>query len=165
MIKKKQTPLVYLAGAIENAPDSGKTWRSAITPFLRNELNHDLFNPCLEENHVLTPHEFRHFREWKSSDLTRFRKVVHKIIDTDLTNLIQRVNYVICLWDEYVLGGGGTPGELTTAYLHHIPVYLVAGIPVEDISSWIIGCSTKIFEDFGTLKEYLKEKYPKPNGK
>ncbi len=159
MGKNGKQPLVYLAGAIENAPDSGRSWREEISLFLEKELNQNVFNPCLEENHVLTPHEFRNFRKWKATDLPRFRKVVHKIIETDLTTLLKRVDYIICLWDQYVLNGGGTHGELTVAYLHQIPVYMVSRIPLGEMSSWVIGCTTEIFSDFDQLKNFLLKKF------
>ncbi len=155
----KQPPLVYLAGAIERAPDNGCGWREEISRFLTEELHHRVFNPCLEENHVLTPEEFRHFREWKISDLPRFRRVVHKIIRTDLTTLVNRVDYIVGLWDEYVLPGGGTHGELTMAFWHHIPVYLVSHIPLPEMSSWIVGCTTEIFFNFEDLKQFLRQKF------
>ncbi len=164
MGKKGKQPLVYLAGAIENAPDSGRKWREEISRFLVEELGHRVFNPCLEENHVLTPEEFRHFREWKRNDLPRFRRVVHKIIHTDLTTLIERVDYIICLWDQYVLNGGGTQGELTMAFWHRIPVYMVSAIPLENMSSWIIGCTTEIFSDFEQLRTHLREIYRASEG-
>jgi hypothetical protein len=151
--------LVYLAGAIENAPDGGTGWRREISEFLVNELNHNSFNPCLEENHVLSPQEFRQFRQWKTTNLQRFRKTIRKIINNDITILTKRISYIICLWDEFVLSGGGTQGELTVAFLNDIPVYMVTPFPLKKISSWIIGCTTEIFTDFSTLKQFLLSKY------
>lgn len=154
--------LVYLAGAIEKAPDAGCRWREEMTRFLNRELQHSVFNPCLEENHILTPYEFKNFRKWKTTDLPRFREVVHKIINNDLNILIHEVDYIICLWDRYVLEGGGTHGELTVAFLNHIPVYMVSRFPLETISSWIIGCTTEIFTDFDSLKNFLRDFYLSP---
>ncbi len=161
MWKNKKRPLVYLAGAIENAPDAGSKWRRDISEFLESQLNHAVFNPTLEENHVLTNEEFNNFRKWKSSDLTRFRKVIHKIIKTDLTILTEKVDYIICLWDEHVLAGGGTHGELTMAFWYKIPVYMITEIPVEKMSSWVVGCTTELFYDFDSLKKYLMNRYNK----
>jgi len=69
------------------------------------------------------------------------------------------VDYIICLWDEYVLHGGGTHGELTMAFWHNIPVYMVTKIPVQKMSSWIIGCTNRIFDNFEELKVFLRKKY------
>ncbi len=159
MLKNPGQPLAYLAGAIEKAPDAGRAWRNDISEFLSGELKHAVFNPSIEENHVLTPEEFRNFRQWKTSDLVKFRKTVHKIIQTDLTMLLNQVDYIICLWDEYVLGGGGTHGELTMAYWHNIPVYMVSRIPLAEMSSWVVGCTTEIFFDFAALKSFLRRKF------
>lgn len=161
MWKNGERPLIYLAGAIENAPDNGQRWREEITSFLEKELGHQVFNPCLQENHLLTSEEFQKFRQWKTSDLPRFREVMWRIISTDITILRTRVDYMICLWDEYVLNGGGTQGELTIARLQHIPVYMVTQIPLSQISSWIIGCTTEIFPNFERLKIFLKSYFSK----
>ncbi len=150
---------VYLAGAIEYAPDQGSRWREDMTRFLVNELGHRVFNPCIEENHILTPDEFRHFRKWKQTDLRKFRHVVRKLIHTDLTTLINDIDYVVCLWDEHVLKGAGTQGELTFCFYYNIPVYMVSTFPIPAMSSWIIGCTTEIFPHFEALKEFLREKY------
>jgi hypothetical protein len=36
-----------------------------------------------------------------------------------------------------------------------VPVYLVTGRPVEQISGWILGCATEIFGSFDDLEQYL----------
>ena len=157
--KNGNQPLVYLAGAIEHAPDGGRRWREEMSRFLMKELHHRVFNPCLEESHILTPEEFNDFRSWKTSDISRFRQVMHKIIQTDITMLINEVDYIICLWDQYVSAGGGTQGELTMAFWHRIPVYLVSNIPVQDMSSWILGCTTEIFNNLKELRKFLQDRY------
>ncbi len=154
---------VYLAGAIEHAPDGGAGWREELTPFLKEKLNHEIFNPCLEEVNILTEEESRFFRQWKSEDPHRFRQTMRKLIETDLNMLVNEIDYVICLWDDHVLNGGGTHGELTMAYYHRIPVYMVSTIPREKMSSWIVGCSTEVFDNFEELKDFLFKKYSRRN--
>ena len=146
---------VYLAGAIEAAPDSGTTWRRELTHYLETELDWNVFDPSQHELDFLTNTEKANFRQWKSTDITRFKPVIKKIIDRDLDQLLKKCQVVICLWDDYVIPGGGTHGELTLAYEHGLPVYLVLGMPIEKVSSWIIGCTTEIFSDFDELKQYL----------
>jgi hypothetical protein len=58
--------------------------------------------------------------------------------------------------------GGGTYGELTVAYYHNIPVYMVAAKPLSQISGWILGCATEFFESFEELKEFLRENFRIP---
>ena len=150
---------VYLAGAMEHAPDLGAAWRNEISQFLTSELGHRVFNPCVEQTHVLTPEERRFFRTWKGTDLNRFRATVRKVIEKDLNTLLHEIDYIICLWDEFVANGGGTQGEITMAYFNRIPVYMVSTIPMASVSSWILGCTTELFTNFEELKEFLREEF------
>jgi hypothetical protein len=150
---------VYLAGAMEHAPDLGAAWRNEISEFLTSELGHRVFNPCVEQTHVLTSEERRFFRTWKATDLNRFKATVRKVIEKDLNTLLHEIDYIICLWDEFVANGGGTQGEITLAYFHRIPVYMVSTIPTASISSWILGCTTELFTSFEELKELLRKEF------
>ena len=147
---------VYLAGAIEAAPDDGREWREALTQFLEQDLGYQVHDPSRQEADVMSPKEHDHFREWRRTDFQRFQKVIHRIIKQDLKQILFDTDLIICKWDEYVAGGGGTQGELTLAFLHNIPVYLVSDFPVERISSWILGCITQKFDNFDDLKVHLK---------
>ena len=73
--------------------------------------------------------------------------------------LINKADYVICLWDEAVFKGGGTHGEVTLAYHYNIPVYLVNRVPYKDLSGWIHACSSEYFVDFDSLQQFLLRKY------
>lgn len=149
----------YLAGAMEHAPDRGCKWRSDITPFLTDTLGHRIFDPCIEENRILSANDRRKLGIAKKSDLKEFRHLMRKIIDADLNTILDEVDYVICLWDEYVLKGGGTHGELSLAYHNDIPVYMVTRILPANISSWILGCTTEVFISFDELRMFLRNKY------
>ncbi len=147
--------LIYLCGAIEYAPDKGKGWRAALTPLLR-ELGHDVYDPAEDERKNLDDTELREFRGWKRSDPERFRRTVRKIIAWDLDWIEQRADCVVAFWDEYAPRGGGSGGELTVAHRRGIPVYLVTGMPVEQISGWILACASEVFSDFRQLRNFLQ---------
>ena len=149
---------VYLAGAIENAPDGGVEWRRDLARFLENDLRHEVLDPTVHECHRLTDEERRFFRHWKADPATwtRFQQVVRRIIHRDAELILQETDYIIAYWDEGVLGGGGTHGELTLAFLHGIPVYLVLGLPRTQVSSWILGCCEEVFDSFEALKSRLR---------
>ena len=149
----------YLAGAIEHAPDGGEAWRKDVKQMLAESLAHSVYDPTDEEMQVITQEESGNFRRYKSSDFNRFQPIIRKIIDHDIRTLTEQIDYVICLWDEHVKHGGGTQGELTLAYHHKIPVYLVTRFPTEEISSWILGCTSNLFNSFNELRQYLIEKY------
>jgi len=149
----------YLAGAIEHAPDHGNAWREEMTAFLTNEFGHHSYNPLIEEPKILTPKESAQFRALKTQNLPEFRKIVRKLIRNDIKSILTEIDYIICLWDEYAERGGGTYGELTFAFYHQIPVYMVTPLELANISGWILGCATEYFESFEELKGFLREKF------
>jgi nucleoside 2-deoxyribosyltransferase len=150
--------LAYLCGPIEFAHDGGKLWRRKLTPFLRDTLGHRVYDPAEDERKNLTDEEAAHFREWKTSDLERFRRVVRKIIAFDLDLIEHKADYVICFWDS-AAPSGGTPAELTAAHRKGIPVYLVTTVPVEQVSGWMLGCSDQVFTSVDSLKEFLATRF------
>ena len=149
----------YLAGAIEHAPDLGKKWRNEIGLFLEKELAHNYYNPLKEEEKYLTQEEMETFRGLKVTNINRYKTILRKLINGDINELIKSIDYIICLWDEYTEKGGGTYGELTVAFEHNIPVYMVTEKLNAEISGWVLGCTTEIFTNFSDLKSYLREKY------
>ena len=150
---------VYLSGAIEHAPDRGKAWRNDISDFLKTKLGHDCYNPLIEEKLFLTEEEREKFRSLKNTDLSKFKKIVRKLMRGDLESLNNEINYMICLWDSYAAKGGGTYGELTFAFYKDVPVYMVTEENINEISAWVLSCTTNIFESFEELKEFLRERY------
>ena len=145
---------VYLCGAIEYSPDHGRAWRADVTPFLV-QLGHDVYDPALDEKKNLTDEERKDFRGWKVTDLRRFQQTIRKIIQYDLDIIEQRTDFIVAFWDEHAGRGAGSQGELTIAHRRGIPVYLVAGMPVTQISGWLLGCATEVFADFTELKAFL----------
>jgi hypothetical protein len=146
---------VYLAGAIEYAPDGGKAWRLELKDFIEREIGFSVFDPCVNEIALLSEEEKLHLRTWKVSQREKFLPVMRRIIDHDLFKLLNHTRFVICLWDEHVMKGAGTAGELTAAYQNGIPVYVVAAIPMQRMSSWVIGCATEVFSSMDEIKEFL----------
>jgi hypothetical protein len=151
--------LAYLCGPIEFADGGGKLWRQKLSPFLRDQLGHRVYDPAQDEKKNLTDDEAAHFREWKLADLERFRRVVRKIIQFDLDLIENQADYVICFWGYAYGQSGGTSAELTLAYRKGIPVYLVSPLPREQISAWMLACSDQIFASIEDLKVFLLARY------
>ena len=151
--------LAYLCGPIEFADDGGKLWRRKLTPFLRDQLGHHVYDPAEDERKNLTVDEAAHFREWKKQDLERYRRAVRKIIAFDLDLIDHKADYVVCYWDATATQSGGTAAELTFAHRKGIPVYLVTPLPVEEISGWTLGCSDQVFSSIELLKEFLAARF------
>lgn len=151
--------LAYLCGPIEFAQDGGRLWRRKLAPFLAEQLGHRVYDPAEDEKKNLSDDECAHFRDWKKTDLDRFRRVVRKIIAFDLDLIENRADYVICYWDSTGAQSGGTPAELTVAHRKGIPVYLVTPLPVEQISGWMLACSDQVFSSIEQLKEFLAARF------
>jgi len=154
---------VYLAGAIEHAPDKGKVWRADLAEFLQREFGHEVYNPHIEEPKILTDEERQQFRSLKTENLPEFQKIVRKLIRNDIKSILTEIDYVICLWDKYAEKGGGTYGELTFAFYHGIPVYMVTPMKLQEISGWILGCTTDFFKNHDELKTFLHDKFRTSN--
>jgi nucleoside 2-deoxyribosyltransferase len=148
--------LFYLAGSIEYSPDLGKSWRAEITPLLES-LGHEVYDPALDEMKNLTADEVAQFRSWKSSDLDRFQQTIRKIIAYDLDLIEHRCDALVCYWDQYAGRGAGTQGELTFAHRLGMPVYMICGVPVEQISGWLLGCATEVFTGFDEFRAFATE--------
>jgi nucleoside 2-deoxyribosyltransferase len=153
--------LAYLCGPIEFAPDGGKLWRRKLTPFLHNELGHRVYDPAEDEKKNLTDEEAEQFREWKRTDVERFRRVIRKIIQYDIDLVENRADYLICCLNGQgaALASGGTSAELTFAHRRGIPVYLVTDVAVGEISGWVLACADRVFENIDELKKFLLERY------
>jgi len=150
-------PQAYLAGAMERAPDRGRGWRERLLPVLA-ELGHAWFNPCEEELVVATEEERASFREWKAAGHERFVPLMQRIIDHDLAAL-RDSDYVVCYWDEHAQWSGGTPSEVTLGRVWGKPVYLVHAMDRAEVSSWVQGCASLIFESLDELFDYLRQEY------
>lgn len=150
--------LAYLSGSIEYSPDHGKAWRAELTPFLHS-LGHSVYDPAQDEKKNLSDGEYDAFRAWKHSDLPRFQQVIRKIIAYDLDWIEHRSDYVVAYWDHYATRGAGTQAELSLAHRAGKPVYLVAGMPLGEVSGWILGCSSEVFTSFDDLRHHLRRRY------
>lgn len=151
--------IAYLSGAIEAATDQESKWRDEIALWLKEKLDHDVIDPVQLSQALIDKENAHGFRYWKLSDLNRFKAFVHKIIQQDISAVINDSDYIICYWTDAVKDGAGTQGELTVAHLHQKPVYLVHNDDISTLSGWAIGCTTEIFNDFAALKTFLALEY------
>ena len=151
--------LAYLCCPAELAEQRGKHWRHKLAPFLRDKLGHRVYDPAEDDKKNLTQPEIDNFRRWKMTDMDRFRRVARKIIAFNLELIERKADYVICYWGSDAIHCGGTCAELTAAHRKGIPVYLVATVPVEQISGWALGCSDHLFSSIDSLKLFLAARF------
>ncbi len=152
--------IAYLSGAMENAKNEGSGWRSEITIWLRDNLKHSIIDPVIATAKLVEKTESRNYRSWKTSNPNKFKEFVRQAIDNDLNSVVNKADYLICLWNNEVLTGGGTHGEVTMAYYHNKPVYLINQLDMPNqLSGWIMSCATEIFKDFELMQKRLLEIY------
>jgi hypothetical protein len=149
----------YLAGGIEFAEEAASNWRREMTAWLHDHLGHAALDPTIHDDDQLTPGERASFRQWKADGDERFLPAIRKIIHHDLRTILEASDYVICRWCEGTQRGGGTAGELTLAYWHQVPVYLVLDRPRAEMSAWILGCATHVYPSLDALREDLLRIY------
>ena len=147
---------VYLSGGMEYAPDEGRDWRIEMQSWLERELGCTVFNPNVESDRLLrTEYRDIDFRELKKRDIGRYRAIVESFVTIDCAEIAGRTDFVVAYWDDAAQRGAGTKGELTMAHFFRKPVYMVTAMPLESIPGWVLGCVSRTFGDFASLKEFL----------
>ena len=151
--------LAYLCGPIDLTGEGETLWRRKLTPFLRDQLGHRVYDPSEVAKKNLTEAEIANFRAWQTTDLDRFRRVCRKIIASSLDLIEHKADYLICYWDAADPASGGAPAELTAAFRKGIPVYLITELPVEQVNAWALGCSDQVFYSLDNLKDFLSSRF------
>ena len=85
-----------------------------------------------------------------------FKSNVRKhFVYTDLELVEKDSDAIIVLWDEGAQLGGGTHNEISHAYEHDIPIFMMTNVPLEDVPGWIVSQTTKLFTKWDQLYAYL----------
>ena len=151
--------IAYLSGGMENAQNEGADWRSDMTNWLKENLGHDTIDPVIETKKTVLAHGAEEYQDWKTTDHGKYKEFIRLLINQDLRAVIGKVDYLIVLWDESILYGGGTHGEVTMAYWVDRPIFLVNKLPKDKLSRWISSFSTETFDSFDELKKALLKEF------
>lgn len=145
MAVKTDKPTIYLAGGMEKAGEYGAIWRAEMTPHLEG-LGYHVWNPYTEEMNVGIGVES--LAELKRKDYEQFLKFSRKIVEYDISALVQ-CSAVAVRIDDSVLKGAGTYGEITVCHLYNVPVYAWIDLPNGryDVPAWAMGCLTEYTYD------------------
>ncbi|OGU27047.1 MAG: hypothetical protein A2X66_00465 [Ignavibacteria bacterium GWA2_54_16] len=145
---------------MEYAKGEGVNWRREMELWIDANLKHAVFNPNRESEQFLARRlPGMQFRDLKQRNLEQYTTLVRDLIDTDVHEIAERSDYVICYWDSSAQRGAGTTGEVTTARFARKPVYLVTELDLQEIPGWILGCATKVFSSFDELRTFLLRTY------
>ena len=116
---------------MEYAKNGGADWRKEITLWLITNLNHSVIDPVIESKKLIKNYKEEEFRSWKQTNPEKYVEIMRRAIIKDLDAVVNKADYIICLWDENVFKGAGTHSEVTFAYYNDKPIYLInkLGIP------------------------------------
>ena len=148
---------------MEHAKNGGADWRKEITSWLIENLNHSVIDPVVESKKLIKNYKEEEFRSWKQTNPEKYVEIMRRAIIKDLDAVVNKADYIICLWDENVFKGAGTHSEVTFAYYNDKPIYLINKLGINDLSGWVMSCATEIVNDFESLKILLNNRYN--NGK
>lgn len=156
---------IYLAGAIEKAPDGGVGWRKTVRPILEKK-GFKVFDPCIETDGALAKHlgwdEFNitKWRELREEDPEKCAEAADWIVEQDLNAVLQS-DILLIYCNQYGIKSAGTLGEATVAKTEGIPVVLLLdrGISEPDLPLWLLGCSYNIvhYNPYKSLVNQVEE--------
>ncbi|OGU28710.1 MAG: hypothetical protein A2X67_09210 [Ignavibacteria bacterium GWA2_55_11] len=158
MIHRRQ--VVYLSGGMQYAPGGGASWRSTFRAWAEEALGHRVIDPVKESNKLMVRWR-KKGRVLRGSDRVGgdWPKFFRTIVDRDVDLVINRSDYVVCLWNSGARRGAGTQGELTVARMSRKPVYVVSRTNRTNLPGWVQGCLTEHFSNFADLQDFLVNQY------
>jgi len=162
--KLKQKLKTYLAGPIGDVPlKEARTWRDMVTERLA-QMGIGVLNPLHKESEMAVR---RKLLLWsRTGNIDALRPLVNKeLIDPDL-EMVEASDFVTMWLPKEGQEVCGSYGEITHAYSHEVPVYVVTERKTRplNIPYWAIGCSTKIFRSWDDYFKYVEENWPVKNG-
>jgi len=168
-VKKKKKWRVYLAGAMQYAPDMGAGWRNKLQKSLR-KLPFEFRDPVKLEPKKLKgkrvnrlPEGVNSWFEFKASNverlLQRFDLYGNKIMLADLIEVL-KCDAIIVYRDEHTRTSG-THAEVTFARIFDIPVLCICK-DYNKLESWFLWAVSRfgngrLFETFKELEAFMKK--------
>jgi hypothetical protein len=153
---------IYLSGSMQHAPDGqlGGTWREQCARQLKDMKYFPLditdMDIAYTEQHGDLYHSFNSKPEHHLQMKSNLRK---HFVFTDLELIEKDSDALILLYDEGVRRGAGTISEAQHAYNLGIPIFIVSAYEDwhKEIPGWLLSLSTKVFENFDFLFDYLND--------
>jgi nucleoside 2-deoxyribosyltransferase len=142
--------IAYLCGPMEYAVNLGEDWREeAISLMFKLEIL--CISPNKEQQLIQKQEDLNYL---KANDQQRYLQIMRKFISADL-GFVKKADFLIVHWNGEL--SAGTMHEAGYAYQLGKPVYLVSPRNFEDIPGWLLGCSTKHFNNLNELSLFLEE--------
>jgi len=158
MLNRLKNHICYQIGAIDRCPDSGKTWRNEITPFLEN-MGIIVFNPLKKPMTIgLEDDDNRSTRQKlkQSGKFDEFSKIMKSIRHADL-RMVDKCDFVICYIDLDIFAFG-TIEEMTICNKTKKPILMVCRqgkLAIPDWA-WAMIPHQMMFDTMHELLEYVR---------
>ena len=88
--------IAYLSGPIENAENDGANWRESITPWLKDEIKHDVFNPVLATRKIISNLTNTQFREMKDTSPKKYKNLIRQGTDSKYSPSTTIIFHFLC---------------------------------------------------------------------
>ena len=151
---------IYLSGGMQMKKGLGATWRRNAAEKLKTLGYFPLDITELDRAYAAAHGDlfYAYNSEFTAEQILQFKSNIRKhFIYTDLELVDKDSDAVIVLWDEAAQLGGGTHNEISHAYEHDVPIFMVTTVPMETVPGWILSQVTKIFTKWDSLYSYLEE--------
>lgn len=161
LFRKNVNAITYLAGPMDDVSiEESRDWRDWLTEKL-GEVNIEVLNPIKKygENYGKIRQKFAMWQKYGNIDAVR-HSVSSKVIPKDI-EMVEKSDFVTL----YIPSAGseicGSYGEGTIAFYLGKPLYIVTKRRLKPLNlpKWIVGCSTKIFEDWQEYLKYIKKNW------
>lgn len=151
---------IYLSGGMQFADNLGSGWRQTLSLQLIALGYLPIDIAALDIAYTAAHGEV--YRSLGESELTQRKSNIRKhFVDTDIQLIRQHTDAIIVLYDESVRLGAGTISEVHEAYSLGIPVFLMNSYDTLDaVPGWLQAETTKMFQDWRSLLEYLEQLPP-----
>lgn len=147
---------VYLSGGMQFSNDLGASWRIQCSTALKGMGYYPIDITTLDKAYT---EQFGHLYLFlNDSELLQRKSNIRKqIIYTDIQLVINDSDALIIYYDESARRGAGTISECQTAFDRDIPLFLVNSYQdVAEVPGWLQAETTKMFNTFEELYEYLQ---------
>jgi hypothetical protein len=148
---------LYLSGGMEKAKNLGSEWRKQCKIRLQ-DIGYDGID--IAELDILYNNHHGNIFDTNQAALKRKSNIRRHFVQADLKLIERWSDAAIVLFDESVQKGAGTISECQHCYNNNIPVFIVNQMPDKFVPGWLFALSTKIFDDFEQLYEYLDKLEP-----
>jgi hypothetical protein len=147
---------IYLSGGMQFADQKGGVWRTAIDPRLRELGMYPVDIVALDRAYAAEYGELYGVENHDSHEQMKSNVREH-FVRTDLDLIEHCCDALIVLYDEACRRGCGTQAECQHAYNLGLPVFLVSQYDdwENEVPIWLQAITTKIFDTFEGLMDYL----------